>query len=167
MHPLKHLLARLRRNGIGKVRTRKGVAYADPLHAGRHPFQTYMLFVCVLAGVPLVFSGGAATPNSIEATLPDWLAFLWGLSLLVGAALALTGSYWPGDYSNALTLERIGLAISGGAAIIYGLALLTTLGWTGLVPGALTLGFGAACITRARDIGRIIQNAIHDLRVNG
>lgn len=135
------------------------VAYADPLHAGRHPFQTFLLALCVVSGIPLAF--GMSTASSIEALLPEWMAVAWGVSLVTGAALGLTGSYWPrSNYATALTLERVGLVIAGPAAIVYA-CVIFIYGWPGgVVAGLITLAFGASCLQRAHDIGKVIHRAI-------
>lgn len=135
------------------------VAYADPLHAGRHPFQTFLLALCVVSGIPLV--AGLDTSSSVAVLLPSWMAEMWGWSLVLGAAIALTGSYWPRrSYATALTLERVGLVIVGPAAIVYA-GVLLLYGWPGsLVAGLITFAFGASCIARARDIGKVIHRAI-------
>lgn len=159
------LLRRWRRKGLGPSRTRQGISYADPLHAGRHPFQVYLLALCVVSGTPLVL--GLVEPRTIEAALPGWLATAWGIFLLTGAAVALVGSYWQGDYANALTLERIGLVLVGSAAVIYGVVIFTVLDWAGFVSACITAGFGVSCLSRARDIGHIIQTAIVDLKADG
>lgn len=135
------------------------VAYADPLHAGRHPFQTFLLALCVVSGVPLVF--GENTASSIAALLPHWMGASWGISLSLGAAIALAGSYWPRrNYATALTLERVGLVIVGPAAVVYALVILIYGGMGGATAALITLAFGASAIKRARDIGKVIHRAI-------
>lgn len=136
------------------------IPYADPLHAGRHPFQTFMLVLCIASGLPLLF--GQPTSGSIESNLPHWMAVTWGLSLLVGSTLGLLGSFWRGDYDTGLLLERMGLDLAGFAAVAYSVIVVISTGWLGLLAGAIVLGFGASCLTRARDIGRIFHRARGD-----
>lgn len=140
----------------------KPAAYADPLHAGRHPFQTYMLTVCVISGIPLAANRPAA--RSIAETLPDWLAVTWGAVLVAGAITALTGSYWPRKgYATALTIERVGLLLVGAAAFVYGVIIIGYVGTAGSVAGLITLGFGAAALKRSHDIRKIFTRAIHEV----
>lgn len=137
---------------------RATIPYADPLQAGRHPFQTYMLALSVITGLPLLF--GRIPAGSIEDYLPEPLALAWGASLFFGSSLALAGSYWRGNYANALTLERVGLLGAGSAAIAYAFVVAVTvppLG--GLTAGGIILGYGLSCIIRSRDIGKIIRRA--------
>ena len=141
-------------------RQRVTVKYADPLHAGRHPFQTFLLVAGFVSSLPIVFDQPPAA-QSIEALLPMWVGITWGLSLLGGCALGLAGSYWPRkSYATALTVERIGLSICGPAGVLYGGAIVLALGLDGLIAAALIFGFGAACISRAYDLGVIIKRAI-------
>jgi hypothetical protein len=98
------------------------IPYVDPLRAGRHPFQIYMLSLCVAAGIPYFF--GQASAEAVQNQLPEYLALGWGISLTVGASIGLLGSFWRGGYDMALTLERIGLYLTGIAAIIYALCIL-------------------------------------------
>jgi len=153
--------ARVARGSLSQPRSR-GVKYADPLHAGRHPFQTFMLALAVISGLPLIL--GHPQPRSIEATLPPWLATTWGVMLFGGAVVALLGSYWLGNYANALTIERIGLLVVGGAACLYGLTLLLVLGPSTAVAAGIVLGFGLASLKRAFDIGHIMRAAIKSLK---
>lgn len=136
----------------------RAISYADPLRAGRHPFQTFMLALCVASGIPLLF--GRSNAGSINELLPSWLAVAWGVSLTVGAAVGLAGSYWRGSYANALTAERVGLILVGTAALIYGSLIFVFAGFTGAVAGCVTFGFGASCLRRSSDIGRVIARAI-------
>lgn len=101
---------------------RRTIPYTDPLKSGRHPFQTYMLALCVLASLPLLF--GEATNEAVQNNLPLWLAYGWGGMLLIGSFVALVGSFWPGEFDDALTMERIGLVFVGATALVYGLCVL-------------------------------------------
>lgn len=138
--------------------TRDRLPYTDPLRAGRHPFQTYLLALCVVSGAPM--AAGQVTANSLEKELPELLVVAWGAMLVVGAVLALVGSYARVSYEWSLTLERVGLWSTGVAAVVYGAIILFSGSWGGFVAACIILGFGAACIRRARDIGHIFQRAL-------
>lgn len=140
-------------------RRRTTVTYADPLRAGRHPFQTYLLFLCAISGIPLAF--GVKTAGSVEALLPEWAALTWGLCLAGGSVLGLTGSYWPKrHYATALTVERIGLLIVGPAALLYSVLIAIYIGFSGTVTVLIVAAFGFSALLRAHDIGLIIVRAI-------
>lgn len=141
------------------------MSYIDPLHTGRHPFQIYILSLCILSGALLLLN--RQEPSAIQQLLPQWMRVVWAVMLTFGAALALFGSYWPGGKAgaaNSLTVERIGLSIVGAAAIVYGFAIIVVASLPGMVAAAITLGFGLSCLRRARDIGRIIRTAIRTVK---
>jgi hypothetical protein len=140
-------------------RRRETVPYADPLHAGRHPFQTFLLALCVVSGIPLLL--GAPPTASAAALLPPWVVTAWGASLAIGAGVAIAGSYWPKrNYATALTLERIGLVVVGPAALLYGAIIVIYAGAAGAVPASITTGFGVASLIRSHDLGKIVRRAI-------
>jgi hypothetical protein len=169
----------------------------------------------VVAGFPYLF--GYATAEAVDKQLPVFLAAAWGVTLFIGAAVSLLGSFWSGSIANALTMERIGLGLTGGAGLVYGLCIVgarsliaplfvigvvlgywllriplkndhwgerttrvvgdlltvaglvvivgctTSLMFTPalvvLVGAFVILGFGASCLSRARDIGKIFHRA--------
>lgn len=135
------------------------ISYSDPLRAGRHPFQTYMLILCMIAGLPLLF--GQPASATLEALLPPWCVYLWGFALTFGSAIALIGSYMPRhNYATVLTIERIGLAVTGFAGVAYSLLIGIYAGFQNSVAIAIIFGFGISCLIRARDIGKVIKRAI-------
>lgn len=115
---LKYLRA-LRASGNERDKT---LPYVDPLQAGRHPFQTYLLLLCFVSALP--YLTGRASAEAVQDNLPYLLAVMWGVLLLFGSAIALLGTYWRGGYDVALTLERAGLAITGVDGLIYGVSIL-------------------------------------------
>lgn len=132
--------------------------YANPLYTGRHPFQVYLMVLCVLSSLPQLF--GFVTAGSIESELPDWLAAAWNSVLLVGSTITLLGSYWPKGIATALTLERAGLALVGSASLVYTAVIIFDSGWTRLLAAAIIAAFGLSCLRRSRDIGHVITTAI-------
>lgn len=134
------------------------VAYADPLKAGRHPFQTYMLALTLASGFPLLL--GKAPAGTLYAELPPLLEAAWGLMLFGGAAVALLGSYWRGGYSTALTLERAGLSVCGVPALVYGIDLLFAPNFSKMTAALILAGFGLSCLRRSRDIGHVVKRAL-------
>lgn len=140
----------------------KCIGYADPLRAGRHPFQTYMLALCLVSGLPLLFRPPAA--GSIEETLPPWAGMVWGASLTIGAGAALVGCYLPrSTYATALTLERTGLSVTGSAAVVYAIIIWLNIGLDGLIATGIILGFGVSCLIRSHHIGGVIVRAIQTI----
>lgn len=140
------------------------ITYVDPLHLGRHPFQTYLMVLGLISSIALLLS--RTEPASLEATLPEWLVYLWAVMLVTGCALALVGAYWPRSYTAALTMERIGLDFTGIAGLIYGVGVMIFGGMSALLAAAIVLAFGAACLVRARDIALIFHTSSKIIRKN-
>lgn len=138
----------------------RNIIYVDPLHAGRHPFQLFLLGLCMVSALTLFLAG--IEPGSLEAlTLHPVIVYMWNISLVGGAIMAFTGIYWRGEYDTALTLERVGLNFSGIFAVIYGIIIVTAAGFSAVVAASITVGFGVACLRRARDIGIVFYAAQH------
>lgn len=142
-------------------------SYADPLRAGRHPFQRYLLALAVVGSLPILF--GERTAGSIEATLPPAVVISWGLLLLIGCAIALVGVYWPlrepvtpKSFVTALFLERLGLALVWPTALVYAGIIVLVVGVPGLLSAAITAGFGWASRRRMRDCARTFRRAISE-----
>lgn len=134
----------------------------DPLEASRHPFETYLLLLAAVSGLPLLF--GRPNSASIAATLPPPLVAGWGAMLVLGSLLALVGLYWRGRKSTGLVLERTGLVGVGGASIVYaGSVLLVAPGFTGAFAACITAGFGVACLIQARRIAARLRSAIQQM----
>jgi hypothetical protein len=135
------------------------IAYTDPLTAGRHPFQIYLLSLACFSGfIQLI---GAAPPDTLTRNLEPALVSIWSWMLVLGSSGALLGLFWPQSaYATGLTIERIGLVATGVAAVIYGGFIIFALGIAGMVAGSITAAFGLACCIRARHIGKIFHRAL-------
>lgn len=142
------------------MKPRRPISYADPLHLGRHPFQTYLLILCIVGSLPLL--AGHVTAQSVEETLPLWAAIGWGWCLLLGSVLALVGSYWRGSFANALTMERLGLIGASAAAFLYGFIILIVGGLSGGTAACIILAFAAAAAKRSYDLGTILVRAVEE-----
>lgn len=127
----------------------------DDLAASRHPFETYLLALAFVSGLPLIF--GQRNSGSIEATLPPLLVDAWGAMLVLGSALALLGLYWRGHEFTALVLERSGLVGVGGAAAVYATSVVLGVGLDGLFSACIIGAFAGACFAQARRISRRIM----------
>lgn len=136
----------------------------DPLEASRHPFETYLLALAAVSGVPLLF--GQSNSSTIQHGLPPLVVAAWGAMLLIGSTTALAGLYWRGRASTALLMERAGLHGVGGAALVYAVVLLVGTGWTGGFAACITGGFGVACFAQARRISARITTALHQMRAD-
>jgi hypothetical protein len=135
------------------------ISYTDPLTAGRHPFQTYLLSLALFSGLLQVV--GAERPDALTQQLPHLLVVGWNWMLVIGCGSALIGSLWPKkNYATGLTVERSGLAVTAAAAVIYGGAIPFAIGLRGAVAAGIILAFGLASAKRSRDIGKIFKRAL-------
>lgn len=128
----------------------------EPLSPSRHPFQIFIMVLCALVGIPVLF--GDATPGSISETLPHGFRQAWALLLSIGATVTLIGGAWRNRVTGLL-IEQVGLVSAGGATLVYGAALLTTAGKTGYVAAAQIGAFGGACLWRWWQIQRQLRTA--------
>ena len=124
----------------------------------RHPFELFMLVVCLFAGIPTIADGPPA-PQSIEALLPQLLVLGWGISLSVGAFIALLGIFLFGA-ATGIILEQVGLVMVGTACVFYGIAIWIVIGVTGAVSGGIVFGFGCACLWRWRQLQKLVNAAV-------
>lgn len=130
----------------------------DPLAASRHPFETYLLALAFVSGIPLLF--GRTNSGTIQEALPEPAVLMWGFMLVIGSATALLGTYWHGRGSTALVLERTGLVGVGGAALIYSTIILLSAGLKGLFSACIIGAFGIASFAQARRISRRIRELL-------
>lgn len=148
-------------------RNRHHLAYGesqmvDPLDASRHPFETYLLLLATVSGVPLLF--GRTNSGSMNETLPFVVVSAWGAMLVFGSLFALFGLYWRGRPSTGLLMERAGLVGVGGASVIYSAVVLIQAGFDGMFSACIVVGFGLACFAQARRISRRIQLVLAEIR---
>lgn len=111
--------------------------------AGLQPFEVFIGFLCVLAGIPLLFNGPG--PGTIEEALPRFLIILWGVELVAGGVLTLAGLTFA-----SLRTEQFGLALLCAASAVYGLVLLVFAWPVSIVSSAIVVGFSLACFARIR-----------------
>lgn len=123
---------------------------------GREGFEIWVLGLCVLAGVPLLFGG--AKPGTIASLLPEEWQLVWSIFLVGGALLALIGIFLP-QRATGLILEQIGMVPTAIAAFVYAFVVLYTVHWTGVIPAAVVTGFGIACARRWFRIQGVITKA--------
>ena len=136
-----------------------GPTHTDNLEASRHPFETYLLTLAAVSGLPLLF--GKPNSGSIEESLPPFMVGVWGAMLVFGSVLALVGLYWRGRVVTGLLMERSGLVGVGGSSLIYAVVLIPN-GLQGVYAGCITGAFGLACFRQAHRISQRLRASIHD-----
>ena len=108
------------------------------------PRAVFLLAMCVLSGVPLVFAN--ATPQSIVAQLdPPWVV-AWGIMLTGGAAVTLWGTLR--QTVNGVIAEQVGSVALGFACLIFAGAIYGYVRWAGALVMLLIFGLGLACLVR-------------------
>ena len=108
------------------------------------PRALFLLVMCVISGVPLIFAD--ATPQSIMSQLDDPLIVTWGVMLTGGALLTLIGALRQSV--NGVIAEQVGSVSLGFACLIFAGAIYGYTRWAGAVVMLLLFGFGIACLWR-------------------
>lgn len=117
------------------------------------PRALFILLLCVVVGIPLVFAN--ATPGSIAAKLdPPWV-ITWGIMLSGGSLLTIIGALRQTPIG--VILEQIGSVALGVACIIYAAAIWFTVHLLGAVPICIVLGFGLASLWRWYQLQRYLN----------
>lgn len=124
----------------------------------RHPLVIYFLALCAVSSITIGF--GAPAPGSVEEALPQWGVYLWAAALFAGSVCVLLGiALQPSTkhaFSGAL-FEQVGMAMLGAAGILYSIAAIALVGWSGVIPAGLVGGLAAACVYRYLDIRKQLK----------
>lgn len=120
-----------------------------------NPFETFLLAVCAVQGWAVL--SHAARPPSVQALMPPWLRVIWGLLLLAGGILSVSGLYWTNPFTG-IEIKRVGLLAAAGGTLAYAVALLT-IGTAGILAAATNLGFAIACVVRIWQVTRALEAA--------
>lgn len=136
------------------MRTRYEIRPAGPAN----PFEAFLLAVVALQGF-LVLTG-LSKPQSMIDLLPPVFRFVWGMLLLVGGSLSLSGLYWPGSVFTGCEVKRVGLIAAGFGSFAYSVALCT-LGPAAWLAASTGFFFSLACVVRHWQVGRSLKQARH------
>ena len=132
--------------------------------ADRDPCAVFVLILCVVSGIPLMLHQSDPIGSLF---LPEWAKQLWIISLVAGAAIALTGMAMQKKKKKkkkigGLLLEQFGNVAAGSALIFYSF-MITLSAWPkGVLVSGILLGFGASCLWRWYQIQRDIKFAVSD-----
>ena len=120
----------------------------DPskVDARRHPHQVFLAAFMVLVGIPVLVGG--PQPNSLAASLPTWLLYVWAATLVFGGLLVL-GAAVVRSPVNALYMECVAHLPLALASLAYVVALAGVNGWKALAAGSIVVGFAIASGARS------------------
>lgn len=124
---------------------------ADP----RHPYAVYLLSLCLAAGIAQVGRGQAS--GSIAEAVPTTLALAWGVLLVLGASVSLTGIFWRSPLKGLL-IEGVGQVMFAPAALTYAVVVMATAGELGVLAATPYIGFALAATVRLLQIHRAIRH---------
>lgn len=96
----------------------------DPLYSQRNPHQIFLLTFSIFSAVGLV-EGSTASPTLSDA-LGQYVETFWAVCLFGGSAVGLLGMWWQRTWTG-LVIERAGLALVSGAAMIYSVLVFATI----------------------------------------
>lgn len=126
--------------------------------AARYPADPRAVFILALS----VFSGITAlaldaAPDTLEATLPHWAVYTWGILLSLGSAVTLLGM-WR-QTVNGIIIEQVGCIMIAATTIFYSGIAFWQLGAGALQNVGIIMAWGLSCILRWVQLQILINNA--------
>jgi hypothetical protein len=131
---------------------------ADPIGYPRHGLVVFLLALCVMSGLGLLFGEPAA--GSLEAALDHQVVVGWAILLTLGSTSALLGMFWQGDVRTGLVAKRLGYAALTFASLIYAIVIIGTFGREATLIGGILLGFAYACFHTWRRVNQRINEIL-------
>jgi hypothetical protein len=124
---------------------------------GRHrPHQLCLLLLSLMLGA--AYTLGAPAPQSVAATMAEWVLRLWGIGLLVSGVVGLPACLLPLDIRRGLWLEFGAMLIGAGALIVTTAAIFAFAGLSrGLFGASFCVAWTAANLIRAGQIRRDLR----------
>ena len=115
----------------------------------RHPIVLFFLVLLLTSSFTIGL--GAPAPGSVEEALPHWGVITWAAVLGLGSLSIMIGLWMqPRPYHNltGALLEQVGMAMLGAGGILYSIAAIAAVQWSGVIPAGLVAGLAAACVYR-------------------
>lgn len=121
-------------------------------------FEVFFGVLCLLAALPMLARPTEFAPRSIQATLPLGLVIAWGITLLMGGVLVLTGLF-----TRNYRIEQAGLALLGSGALVFGMSIVLFAPWDpSRALSVATYGaFTLTCVYRYRQLTRVLYAIQH------
>lgn len=126
--------------------------------AARYPADPRAVFILALS----VFTGITAlalkaAPESLDAVLPRWGVMAWGVLLVLGSALALTGMIF--QTLNGILSEQIGSVMVAATTLFYSAIAFYFVGFNALQNVGIILAWGLACGLRWFQLQALINQS--------
>jgi hypothetical protein len=116
--------------------------------------QVFILGLCVLAGITITTH---QNDSFIIQKMGEPWSSLWGVSLVLGAGIALLGGFWKNRITGML-IERAGILLLGLASFIWPVIVISIVGYDGLFSAATTLTFSITCGFQWKYINQHMKN---------
>jgi hypothetical protein len=115
--------------------------------AARYPVDPRAVFILILS----VFTGGIALivkagPASLEATLPRWGVLVWGITLVLGSIITLSGM--AVQNLNGILAEQVGSVMVAAATLFYGTLAIHLIGAPAIQSMGIIIAWGLSCLVR-------------------
>lgn len=125
--------------------------------AARYPADPRAVFVLAVS----VFSGITAfalevAPPSLEASMPTWGVYTWGITLALGSAITLVGMLFQS--LNGIITEQVGNVMVGAATIFYSTIAFMFTGAAAIQSVGIILAWGVACLLRWGQLQMLIES---------
>ncbi len=123
-----------------------------------HPLEMLIAVACVVGSISSLVASSA--PNSIKALLTPPFQLLWNVNLLIGGLLILYGlsRSTATMQVRGTPVEKAGLTVVGTGTLVYGIAILSTVGYTSPFFVCMMFMLPVAFFLRVRQIDRLVKS---------
>lgn len=139
------------------------VIVITPPRWSRSPLQTFLLGLCAVTGILIAAD---ISRNRITKEMGEPWATIWGLSLFVGAMIAIAGTVWRNKITGML-IERSGIMLLGLASLIWPISIIWVTGIDALYSAVVTLIFSVSCFFQVRYINKHINLILEAINNGG
>jgi hypothetical protein len=116
--------------------------------AGIQTFPLDITFAALMVPSGILFFVGLTSSRALEV-LPLWARYLWAACLVVGGIAWAAGALSAVRSNSHVVIRYVpvmvfGLSLTSAACFVYGIAIILTSGWAGVIAasGFFTIGAG-------------------------
>lgn len=124
------------------------------LRIDRNPFSLLLIFLATTGGITRLLSH--TPPSILEGKIPPILLYLWFVLLAIGGVITFIGVGWR-DLLTGVIIERVGIWLWIGGAILYSSILCIYGGWAGVGGATYTYAFAVVAIWRVMQINKDLR----------